>query len=107
MFGATPFAIKQRTSVPDGIGGQTLTWSDVDIVHGYLDMLTGSDENTVQNAFVEQSTHILIVPKYTEVITDKMRVVDAMGRYYDITYVDNPVNVNHHLEIYLKFGGVE
>ena len=107
MFGSTPFLIKQKTSTPDLIGGVTETWSDVKMIHGYLDMLTGSDQNTAQNAFVEQSSHILIVPTYTDGISDKMRVVDAMGRYYDITYVDDPVGQKHHLEIYLKYGGVE
>jgi len=107
MFGSTPFVIKQKTSTSDNIGGVSETWSDVMMIHGYIDMLTGSDQNTTQNAFVEQSTHILIVPTHTDGIIDKMRVVDAMGRYYDITYVDDPVGQKHHLEIYLKYGGVE
>lgn len=107
MFGATPFLIKQKTSTPDSIGGSIETWSDVKMIHGYIDMLTGSDQNNAQNAFIEQSTHILIVPTYTDGISDKMRVVDAMGRYYNVTYVDDPVGVKHHLEIYLTYGGVE
>ena len=100
------FRIQQKTQVPDGIGGFSETWDDMPEVSGYLDMLTGSDLNSVQNAFIEQSTHILIIPEYTEWITDQMRIVDLDGRIYDITYSDNPVGLNHHNEVYCKFGGV-
>ena len=100
------FRIQQKTQVPDGIGGFSETWDDMPEVSGYLDMLTGSDLNSVQNAFIEQSTHILIIPEYTEWITDRMRIVDLDGRIYDITYSDNPVGLNHHNEVYCKFGGV-
>ena len=106
MFGATPFTIQSKSVIPDGIGGLKDTWGTVMTIHGYLDLLSGSDNNTIQNAFVEQSTHILIVPMFYEGITDNMRVLDSMGRYYEITYVDDPVGQHHHLEIYLKFGGV-
>lgn len=100
------FRMQQKTQVPDGIGGFSETWDDMPEVSGYLDMLTGSDLNSVQNAFIEQSTHILIIPEYTEWITDQMRIVDLDGRIYDITYSDNPVGMNHHNEVYCKFGGV-
>lgn len=107
MIGAQSYLIKQKTTSDDGIGGKTFAWSDVTTVNGYVDMLTGTDQNGVQNAFVEQSTHVLIIPIYTDGITDKMRVVDAYGRYYDITFVDDPVGQRHHNEVYLKFGGVD
>lgn len=100
------FHIQQKTQEPDGIGGFSETWEDMPEVSGYLDMLTGTDLNSVQNAFVEQSTHILIIPEYTEWITDQMRIIDLSGRIYDITYSDNPVGMNHHNEVYCKFGGV-
>ena len=30
------------------------------------------------------------------------------GKAYEITYIDNPMNLNYHLEIYLKYiGGVQ
>ena len=77
------FRIQQKTQVPDGIGGFSETWDDMPEVSGYLDMLTGTDLNSVQNAFIEQSTHVLIIPEYTEWITDQMRIVDMDGRTID------------------------
>lgn len=100
------FFIQQFTQIDDGIGGSIEEWDDFKTVEGYIDLITGTDLNNVQNAITEQSTHILIIPIYTEGITDDMRVVDKDSRYYSITYSDNPVGLNHHNELYLTFGGV-
>lgn len=100
------FLIQQFTQLDDGIGGSIEEWNDFKPVEGYIDLITGTDLNNVQNAITEQSTHILIVPTFTEGITDNMRVVDKDSRYYSITYSDNPVGLNHHNELYLTFGGV-
>ena len=100
------FEIEVMAQVDDGIGGFTENWAPFKTVQGYLDLITGTDLNTLQNAFTEQSTHVLIIPKFTTGITDKMRVVDSQNRYYTITYADDPVGVGHHNELYIKFGGV-
>lgn len=100
------FTIEHKIQIDDGIGGIIDAWKEFKTVQGYLDLVTGTDLNTVQNAFVEQSTHILIIPSFTVGITDEMRVVEGNGRYYSITYSDDPVGQGHHNEIYCKFGGV-
>ncbi|HFU3963061.1 TPA: head-tail adaptor protein [Streptococcus suis] len=100
------FEIEVMAQVDDGIGGFIEDWAPFKTVQGYLDLIAGTDLNTLQNAFTEQSTHALIIPIYTDGITDKMRVVDADNRWYSITYSDNPVGLNHHNELYLTFGGV-
>lgn len=100
------FEIEVTAQVDDGIGGFTENWEPFKTVKGYIDLLTGTDLNTLQNAFTEQSTHILIIPQFTTGITDKMRVVDSQNRYYTITYADDPVGIGHHNELYIKFGGV-
>ncbi|MCN73769.1 head-tail adaptor protein [Listeria monocytogenes] len=107
MFSPQEFYIQEIIGQkPDGLGGFTDDWALFKTGSGYLDLITGTDENTQQNAFVEESTHILIIPDFIVGITDEMRVVDQLNRYYAITYSDNPVNISHHNEIYLKFGGV-
>ena len=100
------FKLQTFDSQPDGMGGTTEDWTEYDTVLGYLDLITGSNQqHQAQNAIVEESTHVLITD-YRDDIHDRMRVVSA-GRVYKITYVDDPVGVNHHLEIYLKFEGDE
>lgn len=100
------FTIEMKERVDDGLGGYIEEWTAVKTVEGYLDLLSGTDLNSAQNAITEESTHVLVIPSYTEGITDKMRVVDDDNRFYHITYADNPVGINHHNELYLTFGGV-
>lgn len=100
------FQIQKLTQIDDGIGGYIEDWTLFKEVQGYLDLVTGTDLNSVQNAIIEQSTHLLIIPEYMEGVTDKMRVVDENKRYYTITYSDDPMGMQHHNEIYCKFGGV-
>lgn len=97
---------KAQTSelVPDGFGGKKTTWKDAVLnIEGYLDMLTGSDRNQSENAITERSTHVLIIPSKRDDLNDKMRIVDSKGRAYLIEYVDDPVGVGHHLEVYLSY----
>ena len=100
------FEIEVMAQVDDGIGGFIEDWAPFKTVQGYLDLITGTDLNTLQNAFTEQSTHVLIIPQFTTDITDKMRVVDSQNRYYTITYADDPIGQHHHNELYVKYGGV-
>ena len=100
------FLIQAKTQADDGIGGFTEDWSDLKEVFGYLDLVTGTDLNSVQNAIIEQSTHVLILPEFISWVTADMRIVDDLKRYYTITYADDPMGVHHHNELYCKFGGV-
>ncbi len=109
MFGPQLFNLQKKQQTDDGIGGFSETWKDYEPLEGYIDLVTGTNLSTVQNAFIEDSTHILTVPAYPSFATtidDKMRIVDSNNRFYNITYVDDPVGQHHHLEIYLSFGGV-
>ena len=100
------FLIQAKTQSDDDIGGFTEDWSDLKEVFGYLDLVTGTDLNNVQNAIIEQSTHVLILPEFISWVTADMRIVDSLKRYYTITYADDPMGVHHHNELYCKFGGV-
>ncbi|MER2001294.1 MAG: phage head closure protein [Carnobacterium inhibens] len=99
------FDIEQKTSVDDEIGGTFEEWAVFKLVKGYIDLVTGTDLNTLQNATIEQSTHILIIPIFIKGITDDMRIVDSNGRIYGITYSDDPVGIGHHNEVYCKYEG--
>lgn len=100
------FLIQAKTQADDNIGGFTEDWSDLKEVFGYLDLVTGTDLNSVQNAIIEQSTHVLILPEFISWVTADMRIVDDQKRFYLITYADDPMGVHHHNELYCKFGGV-
>ena len=100
------FLIQAKTQADDNIGGFTEDWSDLKEVFGYLDLVTGTDLNSVQNAIIEQSTHVLILPEFISWVTADMRIVDSLKRYYTITYADDPMGIHHHNVLYCKFRGV-
>lgn len=105
MYPSQSLMVQRKTQTDDGIGGLIENWADLDSVDGYIDLVTGTDLNTMQNAYTEQSTHVAVIPEYVPWITDDMRIVDENKRWYSITYVDDPVGVHHHLELYLNYGG--
>lgn len=104
MMTPQEFRVLSNEKVSDGLGGSATTEVEVSTVNGWIDLMSGTDERRNQNAFTEDSTHVLITDGYTvdmSEITDKMVVSDTT-KIYQITYVDNPLGINHHLEIYLK-----
>lgn len=102
MYSQQSFWIKEKRQVPDEIGGFEEKWSNFASVTGYLDLVTGTDLANMQKALVEESTHLLILPSFVKGITDDMIVVSAHGgKSYNITYADNPLELNHHNELYL------
>lgn len=105
MYEPQALMLQVKKEVDDGIGGFVETWADLKPIEGYIDLTMGTDLNTQQNAYTEQSTHIAVIPDYDQDINDDMRLVDDKGRWYSITYVDDPVGVHHHLELYLNYGG--
>lgn len=97
-----PHLIQKIDPQPDGMGGYLPGEpTDFKVVYGVLDLLNGSDRDATDNAITENSTHVLVIPSYTDGITDNMRVVDSSYRVYDITFSDNPGGQNHHNELLL------
>lgn len=105
------YAIKvlSRTDADDGIGGSSASWEETGTIFGYIDLVTGTDlptGGTTDNAFINNSTHIAIIPDASgDVVTDANLLEGPNGQVYDVTFVDDPLQIGHHLEIYLRIGG--
>lgn len=69
-------------------------------VDGFLDLISG-DRSNLQNAEIEQSSHLFITFDFSQELTIDERLF-YKGKYYEITFVDNPMELNDHLEVYLK-----
>ena len=107
MYEPQNLIIQSAIQQEDGIGGVLESWKDVKTVKGYVDLITGTDNNfNVQKAITEDSTHVVILPEYESGIDPNMRIVDAQKRAYLITHVDDVMNIHHHLEIYCRFDEV-
>ncbi|MCM8710537.1 head-tail adaptor protein [Clostridium sp. SYSU_GA19001] len=88
----------------NGIGGFIETPIELFKIKGYLDLLSGN-ELTTNNTFMEESSHILLTDYRQDIKSKEHWIVDEKGNHYNIILVDDPLNLHHHLEVYLKFVG--
>lgn len=103
--GNTTATLQKRTSVKNALGQGIISYENVDTLTGYLDMATGSANYTSYNAKITESTHVFIADyKDIKVDEEEARMV-INGRNYDVKYIDNPMGLNEHLEIFLKYIG--
>lgn len=106
----------QHGYTTNAIGSRVPNWYDVISLTGFLDLSSENTSRTTFNAKIQESTHIFIcdyvpipatfavegVPH--RVTTENVRMA-ANGASYDIMLMDNPMFLNKHWEIYLKFTG--
>ena len=106
MIGGNTEAIIQQmtTSGKNAIGEQTVTWTDVQRLTGWLDLSNGDSKYTY-NAKLQESTHIFLCD-YVPIdrkTADKRLMVNGVN--YDVLLIDDPMELHQHLEIYLKMVG--
>ena len=110
MIGGNVDAIIQvETSSKNAFGEIETTYKDLTTIKGFLDYVGG--DGSYKNNFkgeLEETTHIFICD-YENVAskatpTQSRMIID--DKIYDILYIDNPMNLNEHLEIMLKYNEV-
>ena len=98
-------AIIQTYSVTKDEYGEALkSWTDVQEIKGWLDLQTGDSKYTSFNAKIQESTHVFIadyVPLADGIQAENSRMT-INGKRYDILLIDNPMEMNEQLEIYLR-----
>ena len=117
MIGGNTMALLQvSTTTKNAIGEKVLTWHDVVELKGWLDFSSGEAKINTYNAKIQESTHIFVcdykpIPdtltvegKVVGVNAENARIV-ANSKRYDVLLIDNPMELNRQLEIYLKFTG--
>lgn len=98
---------KQNGTEQNAIGEQVPAWEDAGTMTGWLDMMGGGTGYTAYNAKIQESTHVFLcdyeeLPKGVTAETARMVIG---GHVYDVTYIDNPMEMGEHLEIFLKYTG--
>lgn len=117
MIGGNIKAVLQvSTTTKNEIGERVPAWHDVVELTGFLDLQSGDSKYTNHNAKIQESTHIFICDytptpatlevegKTVKVSVENARIV-TLTQKYDVMLIDNPMELNKHLEIYLKFTG--
>lgn len=96
--------VQTQTMTVNDIGEKEATWSDIATVKGYLDYQSGEAEYTNFNAKLQESTHVFVCDEFPDVSINSSRMI-IKGWIYEILLIDNPMELNYHYEIYLRFVG--
>ena len=104
--GNTDLVLKVKTQTENEIGEKTTAaLIDYKTIHGFMDFLSESTGRTNFNSKIVESTHVFLCD-YVEIdksITELTAFIN--DKEYEITYIDDPMNLHYHLEIFLKYIG--
>ncbi len=100
------------TTEKNKIGEAEQAWKDAVSQIGWLDLQAGDSKRTTYNAKVEESTHIFLCDfnsalyALTLLLDEDGAVPNVRaifkGMVYDVLLIDNPMEMNEQLEIYLR-----
>lgn len=110
MIGGNITAVLQtKTTTKNAFGEKTETWSDLQLLKGFLDF-TGGDGSCKSNfkGAVEETTHVFICDydRITSEATPTQCRMVIDNKVYDVLMIDDPMQLNQHLEIMLKYNEV-
>lgn len=110
--------VKTKNGRMNKIGEHVPDWQECIKIKGWLDLSAGDSDRTAFRTKIQESTHVFLCdyqPLTGCMITDGEKTVVTVtsgnarmlidGLVYDILLIDNPMNMNEHYEIYLKFIG--
>ena len=114
--GNIKLALQVSTTIKNEIGEKVPVWHDVIELFGWLDLQSGDSKYTTSNAKIQESTHVFVsdykpIPATLEIEGKTVRVSAENARMvansliYDVMLIDNPMELNKQLEIYLKYTG--
>ena len=89
------------------IGENISSWNTIQSITGWLDYLNGETSRINYNAKIEESTHVFVsdyIKLDSRITSEKTRMI-INNKIYDVTLIDNPMELNAQLEIYLKHVG--
>lgn len=91
----------------NAIGEVVPAWTTIHNLTGFLDLSAGDSKRVTYDAKIQESTHIFIcdyVALDSRIKAENSRMI-VNGKKYDVMLIDNPMELNKHLEIYLKYTG--
>lgn len=95
---------KKTSSGKNKIGEKITKWTNVTGLFGWLDLQNGDSKYSNFNAKVEESTHIFLMDYDAGVYALAGQDTRAIlkGVVYDVLLIDNPMEMDEQLEIYLR-----
>ena len=107
IHGNTRMQLQVKKVVTNAISEQETVWETVQTLFGWIDQTGGETNFTTYNAKIQESTHMFFAD-YVELSSrikaeNSRAVID--GYVYDITLIDDPMNMHQQWEIFLKYTG--
>ena len=94
--------LKYETFTTSIIGERVKDWVNLQTIHGFLDLMNNGKDFATYNKAMEDSTHVFICD-YVSISKSATELKATInGKDYDVTYIDNPMELHKHLEIFLK-----
>ena len=97
--------LQTKTATKSAIGVNKAEWKTVKTLTGFLDFMSGGAETANYNAKIQESTHVFICDYEPLNFAESEIRLLINGKVYDVQLVDNPMELNYHLEFYLKYIG--
>lgn len=102
--GNTVGTIQVKTTAKNAIGEAAKDWQDAFGHTGWLDLQSGDSKYSTNKAKLEESTHVFICDYHSGIYAlagqDTRMIIKGM--VYDVLLVDNPMEMDEQLEIYLR-----
>ena len=105
--GRTLCVIQIGTTTKNAIGEAVTEWKDAISFLGVLGLQSGDSKYSTFNAKIEESSHVVVCDfsEYIYSLAGKNTRIIAKGKMYDVLLIDNPDELDEHLEIYLRHVG--
>lgn len=103
----------KSSSGKNAIGENVESWNYAGNVLGWLDYSSGQNSINQYDAKVQDTTHFFMcdyfrwkdIKDITQDITSENCRLILNGKIYNVLMIDNPMGLNKHIEIYLKYVG--
>ena len=103
--GNTNLILKIKSQVENEIGEKETTWVDYKTIHGFIDFMSETTGKTNYNSKIVESTHVFVCD-YVDIDKSEVELKAYHdNKEYEITYIDDPMNLHYQLEIFLKYIG--
>lgn len=107
--GNTEALVQVRTAAKNEIGEAVASWPTVQRLRGFLDLQAGDSKYNSYGTKLQESTHVFVCDwvQLDKRIRAETCRLEIDGEHYDVTVVDDPMGLHRHLEIYLRYTGVQ
>ena len=104
--GNTDLILKIKSQTKNDIGEKVITeWVDYKTIHGFMDFMSETTGRTNYNSKIVESTHVFVCD-YVDIDKSETELTAYHNnKQYEITYIDDPMGLHYHLEIFLKYIG--